>query len=251
MKILNLYAGIGGNRKLWGNNHEITAVEIDPKIAKIYQDNFPKDKVIIGDAHKFLLEHYKEFDFIWSSPPCPSHGISRYWSSKAENSKINYPAPIYPDMALYQEIIFLKHFFKGLWVVENVISYYDPLIEPKKHRSHYYWCNFDFEANPKKIDRKVWKSQIKPLQEKTGFDLSGHKGINKLKLLRNCVEPEEGLFIFESALRNSSPTPHTLASPTFPTEKAINKDLTETSTEVSQISILTNLKLNVNRSKND
>lgn len=28
MKILNLYAGIGGNRKLWGNEHQITADEI-------------------------------------------------------------------------------------------------------------------------------------------------------------------------------------------------------------------------------
>lgn len=35
MKILNLYAGIGGNRKLWGNEHEITAVELDPDIAAI------------------------------------------------------------------------------------------------------------------------------------------------------------------------------------------------------------------------
>lgn len=26
MKILNLYAGIGGNRELWGNEHEITGV---------------------------------------------------------------------------------------------------------------------------------------------------------------------------------------------------------------------------------
>lgn len=36
MNILNLYAGIGGNRKLWGNNHNITAVEINPDIAEIY-----------------------------------------------------------------------------------------------------------------------------------------------------------------------------------------------------------------------
>lgn len=27
MKILNLYAGIGGNRKLWGDDHEVTVVE--------------------------------------------------------------------------------------------------------------------------------------------------------------------------------------------------------------------------------
>ena len=36
MKILNLYSGIGGNRKLWGDEHEVTAVENVPeKTAKI------------------------------------------------------------------------------------------------------------------------------------------------------------------------------------------------------------------------
>ena len=35
MKILNLYAGIGGNRRLWGDEHEITAVEHNKDIAKI------------------------------------------------------------------------------------------------------------------------------------------------------------------------------------------------------------------------
>ena len=78
MKILNLYAGIGGNRKLWtpnGDEHEITAVEYKPEIAKIYQDFFPKDKVIVGDAHQYLLNHFQEFDFIFSSPPCPTHSV--------------------------------------------------------------------------------------------------------------------------------------------------------------------------------
>lgn len=76
MKILNAYAGIGGNRKLWGDSHDITAVEYDPKIAAIYQDLFPNDTVIVGDAHQYLLEHYQEFDFIWCSPPCPTHSIT-------------------------------------------------------------------------------------------------------------------------------------------------------------------------------
>ena len=35
-KILNLYAGIGGNRKLWGDEHEITAVEYDEATADVY-----------------------------------------------------------------------------------------------------------------------------------------------------------------------------------------------------------------------
>ena len=58
MKILNLYAGIGGNRKLWGDEHEITAVELDENIAKIYKELYSNDTVIIGDAHEFLKEHF-------------------------------------------------------------------------------------------------------------------------------------------------------------------------------------------------
>jgi DNA (cytosine-5)-methyltransferase 1 len=50
VKVLNLYAGIGGNRKLW-EDVEVTAVELDPKIAAIYQDFFPEDKVM---AKKYL-----------------------------------------------------------------------------------------------------------------------------------------------------------------------------------------------------
>lgn len=73
MKILNLYAGIGGNRQFWGNEHKITAVELIPEIAEVYQRRFPND-IIIGDATKFLEKNYKEFDFIWASPPCQSHG---------------------------------------------------------------------------------------------------------------------------------------------------------------------------------
>src|SRR3990167_2794592 len=138
MKILNLYAGIGGNRKLWGDTHEITAIEYKPEIAKIYQDFFPNDKVIIADAHKYLLEHFEEFDFIWSSPPCPSHShIRMELAIQTGQNK-----PIYPDMKLYEEIIFLDGYFKGKWVVENVVYWYKPLILPFEFRSHYFWSNF-------------------------------------------------------------------------------------------------------------
>src|SRR3972149_8647502 len=124
IKILNLYAGIGGNRKLWGGNIMVTAVEINSKIAEIYKDFFPQDQVIVTDAHQYLLEHFKEFDFIWSSPPCPSHSKIRIYSAVARGQN----KPIFPDMKLYEEIIFLQSFFEGKWCVENVISFYDPLI---------------------------------------------------------------------------------------------------------------------------
>lgn len=72
MKVLNLYCGIGGNRRQW-ENVEVTAVEHNESIAAIYKDLFPNDIVIVADAHQYLLDHYSEFDFIWASPPCPTH----------------------------------------------------------------------------------------------------------------------------------------------------------------------------------
>ena len=79
LKILNLYACLGGNRYKWNEvkeDIEVVAVEWDEELAKLYQERFPNDTVIVADAHQYLLDHYKEFDFIWSSPPCPSHSLS-------------------------------------------------------------------------------------------------------------------------------------------------------------------------------
>ncbi len=191
MNILNLYAGIGGNRKLWGDEHKVTAVEFDPEIAKIYQDHFPNDKVVVADAHQYLLDHYKEFDFIWSSPPCPSH-------SRVRKATEHQNAPIYPDMKLYEEILFLKGYFKGKWCVENVIAWYDPLIPPNKIADHYFWTNFilrDFKGAGRNHD-----GNVKSLQETKGFDLTKYKNIDKQKALRNCVEPQVAKHILDLAI---------------------------------------------------
>ena len=118
MKILNLYAGIGGNRKLWGDEHDITAVEYNEKIANKYRALYPNDTVVVADAHEYLLDHHKEFDFIWSSPPCQSHSTTNYFTQHIRKR------PVYPLMSLYQEIIFLQNFYKGKFCVENVVSYY-------------------------------------------------------------------------------------------------------------------------------
>jgi DNA (cytosine-5)-methyltransferase 1 len=195
MKILNLYAGIGGNRKLWPAKHEVTAVEINPAIAQIYNDFFPQDKVIIGDAHQYLLEHFEEYDFIWSSPPCPSHSQTIFF---------NHIKPRFPDMKLYEEIIFLKHFYKGKWLIENVKSYYDPLILPVESERHYFWSNFTLGKMPVGINQKVRNDKGFTLNEKMrlrGFeikDFHSYKG-DKRTLLNNIVEPELGLYILQSS----------------------------------------------------
>ena len=202
LKVLNLYAGIGGNRKLWPDDKiEVTAVELNPEIAKIYQDFFPKDKVIIGDAHQYLLDHYKEFDFIWASPPCPTHSRAKMPFMVYGTQKV-----VYPDMKLYQEIILLEKFFKGKWVVENVVSYYKPLIKPYWYNGHYYWSNFII-SQAKKNYFRGHDSKIETLQEIKGFDISNYKiGVDKKKILRNCVEPEAGLYIFNCAFKERQVT---------------------------------------------
>ena len=195
MKILNLYAGIGGNRKLWGDEHEVVAVEINPKIAKIYQDFFPNDKVIVADAHKYLWEHYKEFDFIWSSPPCPTHSRIRFLHHVKEDTR---PTP-YPDMKLWQEIIFLKYWFKGNWVVENVMIYYEPLIKPFVSGNHFFWSNFNIsKVNP--IKRDIRRDNKK---DKWDFDLSKYnlREPIRTKMLNNMVYPYLGLHVFNCAFK--------------------------------------------------
>ena len=194
MKILNLYAGIGGNRKLWGDKHQVTAVEIDSNILKIYGDFFPNDKLVLGDAHQYLSEHYKEFDFIWSSPPCPSHSKFMILNKTRENW--NMP---FPDMKLYEEIIFLQHWFKGKWIVENVIGYYKPLIKPYELQRHYFWSNFPILKKKFPSDH-IRETTIKELEEHHGFNLNKYN-IDKSKVLFNCVNPKLGLHIFKEAFK--------------------------------------------------
>ena len=200
MKILNLYCGIGGNRKLWGDEHEITAVELDENIATVYRDLFPKDNVIVGDAHEYLQDNFNEYDFVWTSPPCQTH------SSFRQNIGVRFRGvkAVYPDMKLYQEIIFLQSNFKGKWVVENVNPYYSPLIEPKVELDrHLFWCNFDIEK-AEFVRPKLRSAQIPQLQEAYGYDLSGYKLPNKRQVLRNCVLPDVGNHILKQAMKEEA-----------------------------------------------
>lgn len=203
MKILNLYAGLGGNRKLWGADHSVTAVEIDPEIAAIYKKFFPKDNIIIGDAHSYLLEHIYEYDFIWSSSPCPSHSLLRLTSVYKGQNK-----PVYPDMNLYAEIIFLKYYSKKKtkWAVENVDPFYDFLIKPQiQINRHSFWTNFyvapiEFKENETPIEETFSSAT------RYGFNLQKFKmSQRKDQLLRNLVNPEIGAYILSESQKGIKP----------------------------------------------
>jgi DNA (cytosine-5)-methyltransferase 1 len=201
MKILNLYACLGGNRYKWDEipGLEITAVEWDEELARLYQERFPNDTVIVADAHQYLLDHYKEFDFIWSSPPCPTHSRLAM-SNKTKESVPNK----YPDMTLYQEIIFLQYYYTGKFVVENVIPYYEPLIQAQKRGRHLYWSNIKLPANINErptIGISSTNSEVKKLCEFHDYNFYQYKGKQPLnKIARNLVDYEAGLSILKAAL---------------------------------------------------
>jgi DNA (cytosine-5)-methyltransferase 1 len=194
MRVLNLYAGIGGNRRLW-SGHQITAVEYSPEIAAVYQHLYPNDTVVVGDALAYLEKHYAEFDFVWSSPPCPSHGQYRH----SVGVKGKGFAPVMPDMTLYAQIVFLQHYAKGKWVVENVKPYYEPLIKPSfEMQRHLFWSNFDVPL--RKFDVEGIRRKNK-LSDFDGYEVvAASKISNKRRALRNCVNAELGLHIFTAAL---------------------------------------------------
>jgi DNA (cytosine-5)-methyltransferase 1 len=202
MRSLDLFSGIGGNRYKW-DNCEVTAVELDPHLASMYKQRFPQDTVLVEDAHEYLKNYYQEFDFIWTSPPCPSHSRARFGG----HAKCNNMA-IYPDMKLYEEVLFLQHHFDGKYVVENVIPYYEPLIQPQKRGRHLYWANF---LLPEKIGREEVKGNaacgildevnvLCKLNDLTREFLNQYPGPQrKDKIMRNLVDYQAGLDIFNAA----------------------------------------------------
>ena len=188
MRILNLFAGIGGNRTLWGDSHDITAVEFDPAIAAIYQQRFPTDMVVVGDAYEYLEQHFDEFEFIWASPPCTTHSKLNLF---AQNIRL-------PDLRVYSIIIFLDRWHKGKWAVENVKPYYQPLIPITRDLGrHFFWANFYIPAHRFPQPQGTLKDLALP-------KLKDWHGITEdvtRQQLRNCVDCRSGKFILDRAIK--------------------------------------------------
>lgn len=198
-KVLNLFAGLGGNRKKW-DDVEVVAVEYDKKIAAVYQRLYPDDLVVVDDCYSYLLAHFSEFDFVWGSPPCQSH--SRMIRS-GRNRK-----PIYPDLRLYELVLFLQYNFDGLWCIENVIPYYEPFLKPKKLGRHLFWSNFNIDQMREVPEFKNMINRQNLQQKKLLMDwLDIHYEENiyyegnhcPTQILRNCVHPDIGLHVFNCA----------------------------------------------------
>jgi DNA (cytosine-5)-methyltransferase 1 len=115
----------------------------------------------------------------------------------------------YPDMSLYQEIIFLQNFARCPWVIENVIPYYKPLISPTAQIGrHLYWSNFDIPGfeEPKApanfinlcnlAGKKILMDWLDIHYEENIYHNGSHC---PAQILRNCVHPTVGLHILNAA----------------------------------------------------
>ena len=202
IKVLNLFAGLGGNRKFWddvakekGVSIEVTAVEFDPEIAKAYKKRYPNDNVIVGDAWDYAAKNYLNFNFIWASPPCQSHSRLNFC-----NNSRNEATRVLPDFRLYELISYLKTFCKRAFVIENVVPYYEPLIKPSAEIGrHYFWSSFALDETNTPTFRVI--KHVKNADFKD-FSLDEFKIKNKRQAIRNEVDYEIGKKIFERYLES-------------------------------------------------
>jgi len=217
LKILNLFAGIGGNRTLWGNKHKITAIEYNQKIALIYHKRFPKDKIIITDAYEYFINHFHEFDIVWASPPYKSHTTLVYGIVGNRYNGKNFKCNL-PDLRLYSLILFLKHQFRGIWIVENTKAYYKPLIQPTTTIGrHWIWSNIAIPQKKKETsqgflsreeyDKYIDKAlDVKMIPPEIYDILLEFNIMDRKQIINNCVLPKEGKYILDSILNKKQKT---------------------------------------------
>lgn len=195
MKVLLGYSGIGLIRKLW-TDIEVTAIDNNHDVADEYLEHYPDDEFIVTDAHEYILKNYKKYDFIQLSPPCPSHSKTMKFT--------RHDVVKYPDMKLYQEIILLDNFFDGLYAVENVVPYYDPLMPAQKVDRHLWWSNFKIgNFQSPKYNGDYLKANKADLEKFYDFKVSRNiyfeGSHDPAKCLKNGVHPETGLYILNCA----------------------------------------------------
>lgn len=74
------------------------------------------------------------------------------------------------------------------------------MFNPQIRERHCFWANFyiaDFPKTVSKHDMNTTESA-----KMLGYDLSKYTGIDKRKVLRNCVLPEVGKHILDCATKN-------------------------------------------------
>ena len=93
--------------------------------------------------------------------------------------------------------------FKGKYVVENVIPYYEPLIPAKKRGRHLYWTNFNLPSNlgERKGGIMEGKDEVNRWCDFHDYDFFKYKGSQRLdKIARNLIDYEVGKTILDTVM---------------------------------------------------
>lgn len=217
MRILNLYAGIGGNAKLWRQTAKqynqdifITHVEINPLLCKELRLLFPDDVVLNIDANDYLEylaqnDMLNDYDIIWSSPPCQTHSRMNRINSK------KYHKSSYIDPSYIQQIILLKYNYDGCYFVENVSPYYGVLFDGVQIGRHIIWSNIDVKDLSYNISNKknLFDLTLEELQIEYGIKLTQNIYLDypnshcPKQVYRNAVHPQLGALLLDRFLNRS------------------------------------------------
>lgn len=222
MKILNLFAGLGGNRKTW-SDHEITALEINPGICKIYSELYPNDTIITQDYEEYLRNKNNDLDFdlIWGSPPCQTHSHMQVFT---RHNKKRQPIP---KMDQVQGLaLWLKRNTDCKFVIENVIPSYgivsleDKGIYHVVLDRHIFYSNFiikkkKFRSRSSEVHGKIsglmrmdavqlsiyHDLPLEIIEKVKGLQETGH---DHLKVLRNLCDYQIGDYILKQSLKKNN-----------------------------------------------
>ncbi len=189
-------------------------VDSDPVICKIYQELYPNDTVIVGDVNDHFRKHSDEYGFAWFSPPCQPNTrlVIANWGRYG-----NIP-PIPNFDQVYGIQPWLKKCFKGSWVIENVIPWYEPPYKPMVNLGrHLFWSNFiiphkKFKENRIAID-KILLPELAKFQKVDLEWLKSFKFPHWTKnhdvyrtILRNMVNKKIGKYILNCAVKPKQKT---------------------------------------------
>jgi DNA (cytosine-5)-methyltransferase 1 len=203
--LYNGCAGFGANTHLLNRKEvDVTHTEMFQDIANVNRLLHPDDEVIVADTFQHFQENHEKYNFAWFSVNCQGHSKM----VKATRHNVNKIPPV---TELYGLIIFLTHFYKGDWVVENVVPFYKPLIEPTlRVGRHLFWSNkplFGIEdvKRPTGFINKATKKGADELKKWLGLEFEWYvyyKGNHcPAQTLRNCVHPKLGVQIFNQLLK--------------------------------------------------
>lgn len=152
MKVLDLFAGLGGATKAFKDRgHIVDTLDNDPKF-------HPTFCMSVLDVKPEMLKGY---DFIWASPPCECFSVARIganWTPAPDNQPRNERARFMRDLALYT--------FKILegypYVLENPRAKLR-VLAPYPPTATIWYCQYgDFRAKPTDIWTSIKELKWRP-----------------------------------------------------------------------------------------